>query len=454
MIARFCQDLLTQFEKHLDRINSAMTGKVAWKEGLALLPQHFQQAEESARADVCQSFGKPPSRGFGFTRLQLDTTQLSTYNTVDVKSCAGFFQGGIRFDSQLGKPASLRREIHKELESFEPLTVFVAMRVPSRNTPNLGAESSPYEEYSEVLPDSVTGRSSRPVGLMSPALTIRLSSENNEGFLLLPVWELVRGRQGAPVAKEDFFPTVLDIHAASGLVQSLQSLSSQIRNRCAELERQNPPVDAVGLRLWLEVLHLRSNLPGVEFFLQTREIHPEQVFVHLLQLAGGLATTRGTEAPKAAYDHHAMSSSLGRLFTVLFQILASEIKTDNLVLAMTRPQPLLFVAKPTDQTWNKGTRFFLALRSSISAQQLVPLMAQKAKVSPMSRLQPIIMSALGGIEARLVPPPGFFRATGQICFELSASGPLWQTLVEEGVLGVYTPADLEITSIELLVEGG
>ncbi len=432
-----------------------MTGKVAWKEGLALLPQHFQRADESAREDLAHGFGTTPSRSFGFTRLRLDDSQLTGFNTLEVKSCAGFFQGGIRFDSEIGSGPSLRRELPSDFsEGNQKVTAYVAMPAPSEGKANLGDDGAAFREFRSDLRDAATGRSPRSVGLMAPSLSIRFSTDNNDGFVLLPVCQLVRGRQGAPVAAEDFHPTVLDIHAAPRLVDNLRTLVNHMRNRCLELERQNPTIDPQGMRQWLEVVHLRSSLPGVDYFVQNREIHPERVFVHLLQLAGGLSYTRGTDAPSTAYDHNAMSSSLGALIARLFQILSSEIQTDNLVVPMTRQQPLLFVAKPEQDALKSGKRFHIAIRSSVPVEKLVQLMAHKAKVASMSRLQPIIMSALPGIEARMAPPPAFFRATGQICFELVPNGPLWQTLLEEGVLGVYTPVDLDVTSIELLIEGG
>lgn len=430
-----------------------MTGKVAWKEGLALLPQHFQRADEAAREDLAHAPGATPSRAFGFSRLRLDESQLSSFNTLEVKSCAGFFQGGFRFDSEIGEGPSLRREIPAEFASGgQRLVAYLAMPAPSEGKSNLGESGAAYREYQASLHDAATGRSVRQIGLMAPSLSIRFSSDANDGYILLPLCELVRGKSGGPAAAEDFHPTALDIHAAPRLVEALRALATHMRNRCQELERQNPTIDAQGMRQWLEALHLRGSLPGVEYFVQNHEIHPERVFTHLLQLAGGLSYTRGTDAPTVAYDHNTMSASLGAILGRLFQILSSEIRSDNFVVPMVRQQPLLFVAKPEGDVWRSGRRFHLALRSSVPVDRLVQLMAQKAKVASMSRLQPIIMSALPGIEARMAPPPAFFRATGQICFELVPNGPLWQTLLDEGVLGVYTPVDLDVTSIELLVE--
>ncbi len=432
-----------------------MTGKVAWKEGLALLPQHFQRADASAREDLLHSFGCPPSRAFGFSRLRLDESAIAGFGAVEVRSCAGFFPGGLRFDSEVGGGRSLRRVLPEGLgTTHSTLTAYLAMPCPKDGAANLGDEASAYVEYHEELADTATGRSRRQVGLMSPNLSIRFSSESNDGFLLLPLCRIARGKQGTPALDEDFHPTVLDIHAAPRLVEALRALANQMRHRCADLERQNPSIDAPGLRHWLEALHLRSTLPLLDYFAGSQEIHPERVFAHLLHVAGGLGYTRGAESHRPEYRHAEMAETLGALVAHLFRILSSELKTDNLVLGMTRPQPQLFVAKPELETWQKARRVHLAVRSSVPVDQLVQLVNQKAKAAPMSRLQAIIMSALPGIEVRMTPPPGFFRATGQICFELVPDGPLWQALLEEGTIGVFAPVDLDISSIELLVEGG
>ena len=121
---------------------------------------------------------------------------------------------------------------------------------------------------------------------------------------------------------------------------------------------------------------------------------------------------------------------------------------------MNREAPVLFSLQLPPAAWKVGKRFYLAIRSGLAVEQLVQLFAQHAKTAPRSKLQAIIVSALPGLEARMSPAPAFFRATGQTCFELSVGGPLWQGVLQEGFLGVYTPPSLDITSIELLIEGG
>jgi type VI secretion system protein ImpJ len=428
-----------------------MTGKVAWKEGLALLPQHFQRADDSAREDLHRHFGQPPARGFGFSRLQLDPAALAS-GTVSVREAAGVFPGGIRFDTSSTPGSALSRLLPQGTDV--PLVhVFLAMPTPSDSGANLGPDAA-FVEFPRNLPDSATGRSRREVGLMAPNLSLRLSTEANDGFLLLPVAQIVRGRQGQPALAEDFLPVLLDINAWAPLADMVSRLADSVRERSRELERQNPSVDVQGLRQWLECLHLRTHLPALERATGSLQIHPAELHADLLRLMGGLVFTRGAEPLPSGYDHADPSRSILGPLRWLVRVLSSEIRTDNLVKAMNREAPVLFSLQLPPGTWQAGRKFFLAIRSGLAVEQLVKLFAQHAKTAPRSKLQAIIVSALPGVEARMVPVPAFFRATGQVCFELGTSGPLWQGLLEEGFLGVYTPPNLDISSIELLIEGG
>lgn len=431
-----------------------MTGKVAWKEGLALLPQHFQRAEETWREDLHNHFGHPPSRGFGFSRLRLDESPLSSAGVLSIATCAGVFPGGFRFDSEGGMRLALQRQTPTSLGTdLQRVKVYLAMKAPSDGAANLGPESA-FGEYGAQLPDATTGRSRREVVLCAPNLSIRFDTEANDGFLLLPVCELVRGNQGQPVVSPDFLPTLLDINAWEPLGTLIQKLSSVIHMRCRTLEQQNPSVDVQGMRQWLECLHLRSHQPLLDQAVSTQEVHPESLFRTLLSLAGGLVFTRALSIPSTAYQHADMSSKLLGLINSLLGALAAEIRSDNLVKAMNREAPVLYSLQLPREAWKSGKRFYLALRTSLSPDQLVVQFGTHAKAAARSKLQAIITSALPGVESRLSPPPAFFRATGQHCFELTPSGAMWQGVMDEGFLGVYTPAHLDVTSIELLIEGG
>jgi type VI secretion system ImpJ/VasE family protein len=429
-----------------------MTGNVSWKEGLALSPQHLQRLWASFREDLNQHPGHPPSRGFGLSQLDLDEVALET-GTIVVRQAAGVFPGGIRFDTAQVPLPRLSRTLPSDWAANEgKIGVSIALPTPSETTGNVGAGST-FVEFSRPLADTVQGKTRRDVDLLAPNLSLHLSTQSPDGYILLPLFEIERGRQGQPVVAEDSLPILLDIGAWPPLMERIAKLSELAGSRCQEMEDRNPAIDAQGLRRWLEHLHLRTHIPALERALKSPGTHPADLHADLLRLAGGISFTTGTRAPDSRYDHSNPKKSILALVEWLFHALSTQASSDHLVQAMNREAPMLFSLQLPRETWISGRKFHLAIRSKLALEQLAQLFAQHAKTAPRSRLQAIIMSALPGIEVRVSAPPAFFRATGQICFEINTENPLWQALLEEGFLGIYSPANLEISSIELLVEG-
>ena len=430
-----------------------MTGTVSWKEGLALLPQHFQRSDDAGRENLLHSPGQPSSRSHGFLRLSIDESALAN-GTFSVRDAAGFLPGGIRFDLAQSAGGGLSRQLPEGFGTGIPrLRVHLGIPSPTDSGANVGPQAS-FSEFQRSIPDSVGGRSRREVALLAPNLSLRFSGEPLDGMLLLPLADLVRGRQGQPTLADDFAPILLDVAAWRPLSDALSRLCASVRDRCLEVERQNPSVDVQGMRLWLEGLHLRTQLAGLERVASTAQIHPADLHAELLRTAGGLAFTRGLDPLPSGYDHSDPASSLLRPLAWIRQALSAGVRSDNQVVALNRESPVLHSIQLPTSGWKDGRRFWLAARSGLATEQLVQVFAQNVKIAPRSKLQAIIVSAVPGLEARMVQPPSFFRATGQTCFELTPSGTLWQSLQDEGFLGVYVPPGLDISAIELLVEGG
>lgn len=430
-----------------------MSAKIAWAEGLSLLPHHFQRSDELVRREVAGRMPAPPSRAFGFTRLVLDTGLLAS-GVCSLSACRGIFPGDIAFDLADLPGNALRRALPDGLgRDFERLRVHVAMPAPSEAVPAVGTgASSPFLEIQRPLRDLLSGGDERPIGLLVPNLRLVFSNEPLDGLVHLPVCDLIRGPSGQPVISGDFHPIVLDIHAAPELVRTLEGLIETVRRRLELLEHQNPATDPSGMRAWLESLHLAGALPSLRYMASHCEIHPEELFRQLLSLYGGVRCARAMKDETFEYRHSEMSASLGRIFIWLRNALSAVSAARHLIRRLERESATVFRLAQEVSQWQSGKRFHLAVRSALPPEALAKTFVQQAKVAPRSKLQAIIMSALQGFELRAVGAPSFFRADGHVCFELIASGPLWSLMLEEGALGVFCPPNLEISSIELLVE--
>lgn len=430
-----------------------MTPQTAWSEGLALLPQHFQNADQALRDALFEHQGAPGSRGFGFTRIDVDETLLESTRQIALNSYAGVLPGGIRFDSRVAGSPRLSREMPEGLGvEHESIRVFLAMPAPSLEGRNVGDGLS-FVEKRISRADDTSSATPREIPVLLPNLSLRFSTEPMASMLALPVAEIVRDRQGRTCLARESLPLLLDIHASTFAQTLVATLSDLLRSRLGDLERQVPPLDPAGIRQWLETLHLRTHLSSLQHLAVLSEVHPERLHELLASLWGGLAFVRGAAGSLPSYEHASSPRILPQAVGQITELLRTQRRETNLVRALTRESGVLHSIQVPAEFLASGRRFWLAVSSSLPTDQLAPALGQHAKVAPRSRLQAIITSALPGIEARLSTCPDFFRGTGQIFFELSPASPLWQILVAEGALCVYTPPALSISTIELLVEG-
>ena len=430
-----------------------MNPKIAWKEGIALLPHHFQRSDESFEAHIHELAGLPASRGYGFLDIAFDEGGLVRGGQLSLRRCRGVFPGGTAFDAAWLSNA-LSRSIPSGLGTqFNMLEVFVAMPMASEMSPAFGVAGAPFLESFREVPDLASGKNLREIAVAVPNLSLRFGNESNDGFLLLSAGRLVRSPEGAP-AFDDTLPILLDIHVWPPLEEKFADLLSDLSHRLADFDRRNPSNDAAGMRLWLEMLHLRTSLSRLEHLKNCQEMHPERLYEELVALAGGLAATRAKDAPRPAYRHAEMSSCFLTIFAWLKEVLvAGKAQSRNVVKLMNRDGPLVFAASVDPGTFKRGNKVYLAVRSGVPQDLFYGSFVQQVKIAPRSKLQPIILSALRGIEARPCQAPGFYLASGHCCLELIADGSLWPALLEEDALGVYVPQTLDVTEIELLVEG-
>lgn len=431
-----------------------MIPNIAWKEGLALLPHHFQRSDEAVDARIHAHGGEPASRGYGFSELSFDERLLQESGQLALRTCRGAFSSGIPFDLAW-LAGALAREVPGGVGSqFDALPVYLAMPMPTDGAPALGASAGvPYLESYRTFPELCTGGDRKELCLRVPNLSLRFGNESNDGFLLLPLARLVRAANGALALDREFVPTVLDIHASTALTTILAELIDSMNLRLAAFDRQNPAIDSAGMRSWLEMVHLRTSVARLEHLRACQEIHPERLYTELVALAGGLAMTRACAPFQPGYRHWELATSFASLLEWLRRAFSTVTRSRNLVKMMKRDGQVLFGVSLETAALAASRRCFLAVKSDLPVDRFVGMFAQQAKIAPRSKLQTIILSALRGIDAQMCAMPAFYLASGHVCLELVPGGALWSALLEEGELGVYVPQVLEVSEIEFLAEG-
>lgn len=424
-----------------------MNPNIVWKEGMPLLPHHFQRAQEATLMRLHAHCGEPSSRGYGFAELSFDEELLASSGQLALRKCRGIFPEGTIFDISW-LPHTPIQSVPEDLGvRRDRLTVFVAMPSGSESAPRFGEDAkAPFLESFRSYADLATGSDPREVSVAVPNLSLRLE-DAGEGFLGMAAAQIVRAPNGRLALAEDFVPALLNIHAWPPLATELSRLCDAVAMRLSELSRQNPSSNAE-----IERLHLAIGNARLEHLRGCQEIHPERLYSELLSLVAGLAALRGQSPPQIAYRHAATSSCLRELGSHLRQLLRQVPSRKTTAREMRREGQALFIASLGAEVLDGTRRLILAIRSGMAPEKLSEIVLRQAKAAPRSKLQAIIQSALRGIELRKCTTQVDGADPASVCFELLPDASLWPKLQEEGELAVYVPTGLEVESIELMAE--
>jgi type VI secretion system protein ImpJ len=138
---------------------------VSWKEGMFLLPQHFQQQEDYFDQQLASGARISGPFDYGFRWLEIDSTAFEDWQ-FSVAKASGRTKNGTLFNFESGEVPRLDLSscddgaVRKQLEANEPVTVYLAFSVAKPNSANVstGADNARYFEFEETAFDLHSAR--------------------------------------------------------------------------------------------------------------------------------------------------------------------------------------------------------------------------------------------------------------------------------------------------------
>jgi predicted component of type VI protein secretion system len=153
------------------------------------------------------------------------------------------------------------------------------------------------------------------------------------------------------------------------------------------------------------------------------------------------------------YSHAEFDKSFSKIFTSLNDFLLSEKKAAFLQKRMQK-EGQTFFAQIKELGESESKTAWLAVETKLSPEEAVKLIPSQLKIAPKSRLSSIVVSATHGINCVCsITPKTIQEMPGVFYFKLASDSKLWKDLCEESEIGIYSPIALQISSIDVLIEG-
>lgn len=447
---------------------STSMARVVWHEGMHLAQQTFQAHsryfEDSIQFVVSHLFLAP----YGVAGVDLDAAALQN-GTVAVLHARGVMPDGLAFHIPQGDapPAPLDiRELFSPTQDTQLLMLAIAPYQPDQANCSLAAGETSARRYvaapEEVL-DDITGGDKRTVTFGRKNFQLVLEGEAvPEGAVTLPIARIRRDGAGHFMFDPEYVPPCLQIGASPRLLDILQRLVEMLDAKSEAMRGGRAQDEGVGGKgasgdvasFWLaHAVH--SGVAPLRHHLHARHVHPERVYVELARLAGALCTFALDAHPSTlpAYDH----DHLGECFAALDRHIRANLEiivpTGYVTIPLRPSAQYLHVGAIQDKRCLGPAVWFLGVRSSVAAGELMRGVPQLIKVCSQKHILRLVKEAYPGLTLQHVPaPPSSIapRPDTQY-FTVIRSGPCWEAIVKSQDVGIYVPDGVRDAELELRV---
>jgi len=445
----------------------SQTSKVAWKDGMFLLPQHFQQAERHIESQLRQlALGVQPL-GWGILDLTLDEQAVSE-GRVDVLACRAIWPDGTPFDApHLDIPPPALALPSGGAARLGEVFLTIPLRraqVPLTTQSSERRDARFIEREQEVADDSNPDQvQSIEIAVKNVRLSVELGGdrggdrESRDGLCSLKIAEVERTTAGTWSLRRDYVPPCPVLRAAPQIVGKVQELLSRMNVRAEDLTAQRRQRGdglefqaADLLNFWL--LHaLNSAAPKLRHLLTVSSCHPERLYAELLGLFGSLLVFHPSAAREAPpYQHEAMGESFATLLAQIYELLGVIVR-ERYTLIPLKQNRNAWDGRVEDRQLLEAAHLYLVATGDLPRSEFERL-PSACKMADSSRVESLARTANPGLTLVPVPrPPSQVPVRKDaVYFSVKAEGPLWQEIRRSGQIGVFVPRAPDGLHLELV----
>lgn len=441
-------------------------GRVAWSEGMALDPHHFQQSDRYHLALLNARIRATSPNAWGFTELQLDEESIAN-GMLRVTRCAGVTADGLMFSVPDADAAPPERRIDEHFgPTTERLPVYIAVpadRVGARNfllPHSTSRRETRFIVESVAITDEITGQDEREIEVARPNLMIKFGGESLEAYSAIKVADLLRTSGGEFRLDDAFVPPSMSVSASPVLrsivrrvLERLVSKSVTLWERTKSLPRGQAALSAADVMSLCLQQTTAAFIPVLRQYDASGKQHPEALHATLSMLAGQLsALPTGNELhPKSlpTYDHENPTTAFATLDRVISRMLHGEIEENFTDIPLTRRDDL-YVAQLSDGALlDEGIFYLIAGGVPQGSERTVPDQIRVAAPASMPGVRSTFSRALPiGWEPR--PPTGTPIGPDLQYFRLEKANQFWDDIRNERSLAIDVPPRLNALTMRLI----
>jgi type VI secretion system protein ImpJ len=441
--------------------------KVVWFEGMYLAPHHFQAQTQSFEDLIQFSTSNLWFEPYGLVGFELDAEALRN-GGVTLVHARGIFPDGLTFhmpDSDPLPPARYIADLFPPTQEFTTVYLVLPSRRPQGPNCILDMSRPPdhirFTAEARTLPDDNTGRDDRALQLARKNIHFLLESEDREGLVCLPIARVMRDGSGRLLYDPRFVPPILQISASERLMMIARRLIGILDEKSAALSRAHSGARAMAgfssqevAGFWF-VHTINTSLAVLRHVCMAERGHPEQLYLEMARLAGGLCSFGLESHPHSLpiYNHLNLGDCFQRLDEHIREHLELVVPSNCIPITLKQTGRYFYEGTITDQRCLDRSRWIFAIRSPIGELELISGTQRLVKICSSQLLPEVVKAALPGLALSHlpVPPSAVAPKVESQYFGVSRVGSNWEQIVQTRTVGVYIPGEIPAPEIELLV---
>ena len=225
--------------------------KVVWKDGMFILPQHFQQAEQYQLTQSRETLLRTLPKSFGVSSCKINSEMLSD-GLFKLETITGVMPDGTPFTLHSEKELPPARQLADFItDPTKPLTINLALPLfwegRAAYTDTASLTDGRFKRQTHALADEETGMTKEDIECALHNFTFLFDQESHEGYSVIPIAQVQKRISGTLELVDTFIPAALTIGASAFLLDQLHAISSTMKIRARQLlqgRTQTPPPPA------------------------------------------------------------------------------------------------------------------------------------------------------------------------------------------------------------------
>lgn len=441
---------------------------VHWSEGLFLRPHHFQAADRYWTETWQTSEHWDHQYNYGVRTVQLSEEAIANYQ-VQLDVCDARMKDGTLVSLGPGQEPD-RVDLKEAFDSESVVRVYLAVPNLKMGGVNVGPEQAAgkqrYVERTLSPQDESSGGNDQEVQFRVLSVRLMLSTQDTQGYELLPIAQLRRAgdQEAVPQVDDQYFPPMLAVDAWPALGRDIvraiydvigrkiELLSEQVINRSISLTSQEPG----DLDRLLMLMKLNEAYATLRILTFASGVHPLVAYTELCRIVGQLAIfgpqRRTPEAP--VYDHDDLAG-IFRWVKQQIELLLESVRDyeyeQRFFVGEGKGMRVTLESKWLEAQW----QWFVGVsRGNLSEQDCLKLLSPGEldwKLGSADQVDSLFQYGAEGLQMTPLPQaPRALRLGGDwIYYQVDRQGAAWQDVLQTQTLAMRLKDSLIVNREEL-----